>query len=170
MTKEIAMKRLLVLAAMASFALPTFAGQEQKTEPTIVADSGWGSVKVGATSDQITAALGKGKVCAEYKDVYFVDYAKMGIQVSFLTKDNKVNAIFFYNKQKGDENFAAFRGKTATGIGWGSSVDDVTKAYGKPIHDYSGQRDGMAWRRVVFHGIDFRFENDKMVRIAIRAD
>ena len=62
------------------------------------------------------------------------------------------------------------KGRPRLELAWGSSVQDVIKAYGKPIHDYSGQDGSLPWRRVAFKGIDFRFENDKMVRIAIRAD
>ena len=164
------MNRLLVLVVLASFALPAFAGKEEKAEPTIVAGRGWGLVQIGATRNQVTAVLGKDPIIAKYTNNYYLDYPEKGVEVSFSTKDNKANGIFFYNKQKDSERFATFQEKTSTGIGWGSSVQDVIKVYGKPIHEYSGQDGSLPWRRVVFKGIDFRFENDKMVRIAIRAD
>jgi hypothetical protein len=164
------MNRLLALVALASFALPAFAGREEKAEPTIVANRGWGLVQIGATKNRVMAVLGEDPIIAKYTNNYYLDYREKGVQVSFSTKDNKVNAIFFYNKQKDSEHFATFQGKTAAGIGWGSSVQDVIKAYGKPIHEYSGQNGSLPWRRIVFKGIDFRFEYDKMVRIAIRAD
>jgi len=53
--------------------------------------------------------------------------------------------------------------KTDKGIDWNSSPEEVIKAYGKPAEDYSGP----GWRRMVFDGIDFRFENGVMVRIGI---
>jgi hypothetical protein len=139
-------------------------------EPTIVAGQGWGPVKIGATKNQVTEALGKGRNFAKYKDHYFMDYPETGIQVSFLTKDDTVNAIFFYNKQKGSELFAVFKGKTSTGIGWNSTAQQVINAYGKPIREYNGTRGDDKWRRLVFKGIDFRFENEKMVRISVPAN
>ena len=53
--------------------------------------------------------------------------------------------------------------KTDKGIEWNATYKEVKKAYGKPKEDYHGD----SWRRVVFKGIDFRFENDVMVRIGI---
>jgi len=48
-------------------------------------------------------------------------------------------------------------------VDWKSSPNDVIKAYGKPKEDYKGE----GWRRMVFDGIDFRWENGVMVRIGI---
>jgi hypothetical protein len=43
----------------------------------------------------------------------------------------------------------------------------VKKAYGQPSAEFSGTYEEVAWKRLVFEGIDFRFENGKMVRIGI---
>jgi hypothetical protein len=43
---------------------------------------------------------------------------------------------------------------------------EVIEAYGQPKEDYSGGFP-ITCRRMVFEGIDFRFENNVMVRIGI---
>ena len=98
---------------------------------------------------------------------YFKDYAPKGVQVSFENASNEVHAIYFYNGQRGSEEVGKFCGRTDKGISWQSSVDEVRKAYGQPTADYSGSDKGGTWERLVFAGIDFRFENGKLVRISI---
>jgi hypothetical protein len=46
----------------------------------------------------------------------------------------------------------------------------VKKAYGQPTAKFSGTDSGGTWKRLVFDGIDFRFENEKMVRIGVPGD
>lgn len=135
------------------------------SEPVIVAGNGWGKVAMGNKRDLVESVLGDGVRRSKYEDDYFIDYPLKGIQISYLNKDDTVNAIFFYNKQHRYEDFAQAPVKTEKGIDWRSSAQDVIKAYGKPTEDY----DGPGWRRMVFHGIDFRFENGVMVRIGIPA-
>jgi len=144
--------------------------QESKNQndALIVAGKGWGKVQVDAKREDVEAILGKGEGEEGNKaldDVYFREYPKMGIQVSYTHKENKVVAIFFYNKQRRYENMAKSPVKTEKGIDWSATYEQVKKAYGKPKEDFSGE----GWRRVVFEGIDFRFENDVMVRIGIPA-
>jgi hypothetical protein len=115
---------------------------------------------------EIEKALGKFPEIDPVGDVYFVNYSEEGIQLSFVTKTNKVNAIFFYNKQRRKEHFATFAGKTSKGIDWNSTEAEVIEAYGQPKEDYSGGFP-ITCRRMVFEGIDFRFENNVMVRIGI---
>jgi hypothetical protein len=88
-----------------------------------------------------------------------------GIQISYNNSDDTLHNIYFYNQQRRYEHFIPFAGKTDKGIDWKSSPTDVIKAYGKPTGDYGGP--GWGWRRLVFDGIDFRFENGAMVRIGI---
>jgi len=132
----------------------------------IVAGVGWGPVTVNAERATVEKRLGKGEGSegSEYLDgVYFREYPDFGMQVSYTHKGNKVVAIFFYNKQHRYENMATAPVKTDKGIDWNATYKEVKKAYGKPKEDYHGDN----WRRVVFKGIDFRFENEVMVRIGI---
>lgn len=162
------MKTLFLLFLMILFLSSSFAQQaSEKTKPVIVAGEGWGAVRLNAKLVDVKAQLGKGRNRSEYDDVYFLDFESKGVQVSFRNTDNKVQAIFFYNGQRLDENFDVFDAGTDKGISWSSSEENVLKAYGKPKQDFGGTDSGGNWRRLVFDGIDFRFENKKMVRIAI---
>ncbi|MEZ5427095.1 MAG: hypothetical protein R2747_12570 [Pyrinomonadaceae bacterium] len=152
----------LTLFSTLAFAQET----KSQSDTVIVAGKGWGKVQVDANRKDVEAILGKGEGSegSEYLDgVYFREYPEMGIQVSYTHKQNKVVAIFFYNKQHRYENMTTAPVKTNKGIDWSANYKQVKKAYGKPKENYSG--DG--WRRVVYEGIDFRFENDVMVRIGI---
>lgn len=136
---------------------------QDSTKPKIIAGEGWGPVRLGAPSKAVDAFLGKGLRKSGNKDVYFKQYVPKGVEVSFDNSTDTVHAIFFYNGQRNDEQIGLFCGQTANGIGWQSSVEDVKHAYGKPTAEFSGT-DSV---RLVFVGIDFRFESGKMVRIGI---
>lgn len=153
---------ILLLAAVQIFGQSA----DQKSSP-IVAGKGWGNVAVGARRSEIERVLGKGKNLSKFADVYFLDFEEKGVQVSFTKSDDRAHAIFFYNGQRRDENFRAFDGITDKGITWKSSEEDVLAAYGTPKSDFGGPEPHGTWRRLVFDGIDFRFENHKMVRIGI---
>ncbi len=140
--------------------------QDDSTRPKIVAAEGWGPVRVGSDLEAVDDSLGKGRVEHRYSDVYLKDYLAKGVQVSYDNATNKVHAIFFYNGQRDSEEFGVFCGQTDRGINWQSTAEQVKKAYGKPTGDYSGGPKG-TWERLVFAGIDFRFENRKLVRIGI---
>jgi hypothetical protein len=149
------------------FSTAVFA-QEAKSpqEDLIVAGKGWGNVRVDAQRKEVEKILSKGEGEEGHtalEGVYFREYLDKGIQVSYTHKENKVDAVFFYNKARRYENMTTAPVKTDRQIGWNATYEEVKKAYGKPKEDYSGK----GWRRVVFEGIDFRFENDVMVRIGI---
>jgi hypothetical protein len=141
--------------------------REDGSQPTIVAGEGWGPVHVGAMSKVVDAFLGDGKPGNRYSSGYFKNYPPRGVEVSFENASDTVHAIYFYNGQREDEQMGAFCGHTNNGINWQSSVDEVKKAYGHPTAEFSGADSGDAWQRLVFDGIDFRFENGKLVRIGI---
>lgn len=141
--------------------------REDESQPTIVAGEGWGPVRIGAASKAVDAFLGDGQAGKRYSHVYFKDYPRKGIQVSFENTSDTIHAIYFYNGQRNGERIGAFCGHTNTGVNWRSSVDEVKKIYGHPDAEFSGAYSGVTWQRVVFDGIDFRFENGKLVRIGI---
>jgi hypothetical protein len=136
-------------------------------QPKIVAGEGWGPVRIGAASNTVDAFLGEGRERSKYSEVYFKDYSSKGVQVSFENTSNTVHAIYFYNGQQGDEELGLFCGQTESGINWQSSLEDVKRIYGQPTAEFSGTNSGVTSQRLVFAGIDFRFENGKMVRIGI---
>ena len=143
---------------------------EDEAQPKIVAAEGWGAVRIGASSTSVDAFLGAGQPSSRYSDTRFEDYAPKGIQVLFENTGNTVHAIYFYNGQRGDDKFGVFCGRTDRGISWHSSAEEVKRAYGGPTAEYSGTDSGGTWQRLVFAGIDFRFENGKLVRIGVPGD
>jgi hypothetical protein len=136
-------------------------------QPKIVSGEGWGPVRIGAASKAVDAFLGEGRRSRKYAHVYFKDYELKGIQVSFENDSDTVQNIYFYNQQRDSPEFRIFCGLVDKGINWQSSVDDVKKAYGQPTAEFSGTYLGVTSKRLVFEGIDFRFEDEKMVRIGI---
>jgi hypothetical protein len=87
--------------------------------------------------------------------------------VSFENDSGTVHNIYFYHGQGDSQEFAVFCGLIDKGISWQSSVEGVKTAYGQPTAEFSGTYLGVVSKRLVFEGIDFRFENEKMVRIGI---
>jgi hypothetical protein len=162
------MKLAVYIAATAVLFAGSVAIEAQVTKnyDVVVAGKGWGKIQVGASRTAVESVLGQGTGEEANKNldgVYFREYDDKGIQVSFTNKDDKIVAIFFYNKQHRYERMAVAPVRTEKGIGWQSSYEDVKRAYGKAYGDYS-QGD---WRRIVFDGIDFRFEKGALVRIGI---
>lgn len=161
------MKIIVVLVSILIFSSLAL-GQESKdsSSDAIVAGVGWGTVSVNSDRTAVEERLGKGEgsEASEYLDgVYFREYPEFGIEVSYTHKGNKVVAIFFYNKQRRYEKMATAPVKTDKGVGWETTYKVLKRIYGKPKEDHHGDN----WRRVVYEGIDFRFENDVMVRIGI---
>jgi hypothetical protein len=136
---------------------------ESESATEIAAGSGWGSIQVGANFQAIQAALGKAIPSEEFSAVYFVEYRSRGIEISLNRADDNVHAIYFYNHQQGSGQFGVFCGQTTKGINWHSTISDVRNAYGHPSADFIQGESG----RLQFPGIDFRFENGKLVRIGI---
>lgn len=141
--------------------------REGQLQPTIVAGEGWGPVRIGAASEAVVAFLGNGQRGGRYSGDYFKDYPEKGVQVSFENTTNTVHAIYFYNGQQDSKQFDVFCGHTNNGINWQSSLEEVKRAYGHPDAEFSGANPGETWQRLKFEGIDFRFENGKLVRIGI---
>jgi hypothetical protein len=159
-------KILFTLISLVVVLNSAFAQQsESASESLIIAGKGWGKVSIGADRRTVESVIGSGENRSRFDDVYFLDYPAKGIQVSYNNSDNTLHTVYFYNGQRRYENFAPFQGRTNKGVDWKSSPGDVIKVYGKPKEDNEGP--GWGWRRLVFEGIDFRFENGTMVRIGI---
>jgi hypothetical protein len=141
--------------------------QVAEGQPKIVPGAGWEPVRIGAASKTVDAFLGEGRPSRKYAHVYFKDYETKGIQVSFENNNGTVHNIYFYHGQGDSPEFAVFCGLIDKGISWQSSVEGMKRAYGQPTAEFSGTYLGVVSKRLVFEGIDFRFENEKMVRIGI---
>jgi len=136
---------------------------KDETQTRIAAGSGWGAVHLGASFKAVEKVLGEGQQSDRFSDVHFVEFRQRGIEVSFNNSDDTVHAIYFYSGQRGSEQFGSFCGETDTGINWNSGIDDVKRAYGHPSADFLTGDSG----RLVFTGVDFRFESGRLVRIGI---
>ena len=156
---------LLVLLLTVSFA---HLGRD-KRQPQIVAGEGWGAVRLNATRSSVESVIGKGENLGSLSILYrySLDYTDFGISIQFSSYDHTVQVIYFFNKERGSERFHVFAGETAKGINWSSSEDQLLRAYGKPKFDFEGKDKDGTWRRLVFDGIDFRFENNRLVRIGV---
>lgn len=106
--------------------------------------------------------LAEGRTSRKYAHVCFKDYGLKGIQVSFENDSSRVHNMYFYNQQRDSPEFGVFCGEVDKGINWQSSVEDVKRAYGQPTAEFSGTYLGVISKRLMFEGIDFRFENEKM--------
>ncbi len=139
--------------------------QSREPKSGIVIVPGTGVFKHGTKRSEVEAEIGDGEASSKYSDVYFVEYPKAGVQVSYYNANDTVRVIFLYNGQSRYENFAVPVVRTDKGIGWNSSVNDVLEAYGKPLKNYGGGNEN--WQRVEYPGIDFLFQNGKLGRIGI---
>ena len=165
------MKILFSIFLLTLFSAFSFAQQtNEETEPALVAGKGWGVVALGAKRSIIEAKLGEGINRSKYDDVYFVDYPKKGLQISYTNKKDEAYTIFLYNNQKRYESFVTPAVKTDKGISWTSQPDDVLKAYGKPKKDFKDDSGNNAWRRIEYDGIDFLFELGELKRIGIHSE
>ncbi len=126
---------------------------------------GQGVFSIGTKRSDLEQALGEGDPDSSFDDVYFIEYPKAGVQVSYRKDTNTVHVIFLYSGQARYEDYAVPVVKTDRGIDWRSTEKDVLKAYGKPHKDYSDNSG--SWRRLEYPGIDFLFTGGKLGRIGI---
>jgi hypothetical protein len=157
---------LLVFFAAAALAQRT----EKETGAELVAGKGLGVVSLGAKRKTIEEVLEQGENRSKYEDVYFVDYPKKGIQISYTNKTDEAYTIFFYNNQKRYENFVTPAVRTDKGITWSSTPEEVIKAYGKPENDFKDESGNNSWRRLEYKGIDFLYQFGEMKRIGIHTE
>ncbi len=146
---------------------------DNSSEPLIVAGKGWGKVVLSLDRKTVEGLIGEGQERIQFETVYLIGYPSKGIQISYGRRYDTLRNIYFYNGQHDYKSFATFQGRTDRGVDWKASPEDVIKAYGKPEADYEGvygkpkEPEGVGWRRIVFSGIDFRWESRVMVRIGI---
>lgn len=146
---------------------PAIKKPNEKSEPVLLTELGWGKVVVGAKRKVVEEVLGKGEPDSKYDDVYFVEYPQQGVQISYTNKADEAHAIFFYNKQNRYADFAVAQLKTDKGVTWDSSPEDIIKAYGKPPRDFSDESGRNAWRRLEYDKIDFLFQQGRLTRIGL---
>lgn len=138
---------------------PAIPKREPRRKLSII--PGLSPFKHGAVRTDIEELVGDGDEGSRFEDVYFVEYPKVGVQVSYSRSRNTVHVIFLYNRGLQDAPTVV----TDKGITWNSTEEDVLSAYGKPVKDYSD--DSKSWRRLEYPGIDFKFDRGRLGRIGI---
>jgi hypothetical protein len=128
---------------------------------------GQGVFSVGTKRAELEAVIGDGETGSRYDDVYFVEYPKAGVQVSYKNEKDVVHVMFLYNSEPRYASFIRPIVKTDKGIDWSATPKDIMKAYGKPQKDFGDESPARSWRRLEYPGIDFRFEGERLVRIGI---
>ncbi len=152
------------------------AAEERKMKPTekpakrrplsgITITPGQGIFKYGTKRVDLEAVVGEGDAESPYEDVYFVEYPAAGVQASYDNGKDTVHVIFLYNNAPHYPGFAIPEVRTEKGISWTSTGEDILKAYGKPLKDFSD--DSKTWRRLEYPGIDFLFQGGQLERIGI---
>jgi hypothetical protein len=164
--EKVAVVCLLVVSGVLSV------GAQSKSKPVDVAAGkpirivpGKGLFVTGTKRIEFERLVGKGKPGGKYDKVYYIYYPKAALEVSFDNKTNRTQSIFMHTKKFRFEPFTPALVETTKGIGWNATVEDVLKAYGKPRSDFGGGKE--SWRRLVYVGIDFMFEGDKLERIGV---
>jgi hypothetical protein len=141
---------------------------------TILPGAGLGKIlSIGATRDSIESLLGKGDDLApafHLSETNMVEYRSPRIIASYGQSSRVLEAIYFHaaRPRYPNDNVSTF--KTDKGIDWTATVGDVRKAYGPPISSDSGRYDAMRsieWKVLDYPGIEFRFENERLVRIGV---
>jgi len=126
---------------------------------------GHGVFRYGAKRKDLEAVIGEGDSSNKYDDVYFVEYPAAGVQVSYDNGKDTVHVIFLYNNAPRNGGFVVPKVLTDKGISWNVTDNDILKAYGKPLKDFSD--DSKSWRRLEYTGIDFLFQGGHLGRIGV---
>lgn len=126
---------------------------------------GQGVFSYGTKKKDLEAVVGEGEASSKFDDVYFVEYPAAGAQVSYDNLKHTVHVIFLYNNAPRYEGFAVPKILTDKGISWNATDEDIVKAYGKPLKDYSDE--SKSWRRLEYPRIDFLFQGGHLGRIGI---
>ena len=154
-------------SASASENKPTLT-YSSKPVKKVISGKGWGGVIIGATKEKINSEIGEFEIIHKNENIYVALYNDIGAELIFYVKDNTVRNMYFYRKGADNVfyiyNGKTFKGKTDKKIDLNNSVNDVIDAYGKPLKHHKGK----SWQRIIYDGIDFKFQNNRMVRIGIQ--
>lgn len=136
---------------------------------TLVYGEGWSGLRVGDGSVDLVTALGEPDTIEDIGDSQFYYYASKGLYLNVDPYLDRIVAFYFFDGGTDTpEGFSAFGYMTTdAGISWSTDVDDVLDVYGVPVHDFSGVDGGVAWRRLSYPGMSFRFEDGNLRTISI---
>lgn len=96
----------------------------------------------------------------------FLRNPERGIEVKYF-KDRLILVGFIYR----DERFTPFQGRTSSGLGKDTTINEVLSLHGKPAHDsnYKMPKSGNRSRILYYDhlGIDYEFKNEKLQSVSV---
>ncbi len=134
----------------------------------ITAGMGLRRIMLGASQSELEAVLGRGETLyLGYQAVNetYIDYGDSSVQIRYDLPAKTAAAIYFINRATRTRHL-----KTERGIGFSASVNDLLSAHGEPIEIRRILVSETSPAEAVdycYPGIEFRFENNKLNRIAV---
>ncbi len=107
--------------------LPPPPTNENLLAPRVIPGVGLGPVKFGMTRDEVVKIIGKPDV--EKKTA--IEYPSRGYGFAF-SKTGALTWIYCFSQEDYEYKTRDFAGKTKEGVGIGSTLEDIKKAFGKP--------------------------------------
>ncbi len=132
----------------------------------IVIGQGRGPAVVGATLDELRAALGEPDAVDRYGNMAYPAWHALGVQ-AWIENDRAI-AIVAYCGDPSSPKFAQIAGRTEQGAALGATEDAIVAAHGAPLLVHKGADRGKPWKRLTYDGASFRLVDDKLVSITLQ--
>jgi hypothetical protein len=145
--------------------LPPLPDKQELIAPEVKPTVGLGPVRFGMTKDEVISLLGQpdsiegnGAALAYFSRGYSIYVSPQRGVVSYSCYAQTALTIQARN----------FAGKTSSGVGIGSSLEDLRAAFGVP--DVEAENGSLIGKRVVYHskGLDFSLVDDKVVQFMVK--
>lgn len=130
------------------------------TKTHVITRAGTEALRIGMKQEAIEAKLGE----PDAAEKGYLDWHAAGVKAG--VKGGVVASLMFIGADDPhNPGFASFTGKTAEGIGIGSTVDAVKNAYGEPANVYDG-----IFLALGYGDFEFVCQNGRVVSIQISGD
>jgi hypothetical protein len=143
--------------------LPPAPTDDEQLAPAVLPTVGLGPVRFGMTKEDVILLLGKPD--KEEANGTALSYLSRGYAV-YVSPRRGVTAYSCFSQATMAIRIRDFRGKTKEGIGIGSNVDDVKRAFGEPD---SEEQNGQFNKSIRYFklGLDLSLLNDKVVQFMV---
>jgi hypothetical protein len=143
--------------------LPDPPKEKDIAAPEIKPGVGLGPIKFGMPKDEVERILGKPDTEETRGKATSMNYLSRGYGLH-VTPQRGVWSIYCYTQEAFAVKARSFQGKSAEGIGMGSSQEQIVKAYGKPDRaEMNGpQTTYLTYNRL---NLSFTLFNDKVVQL-----
>jgi outer membrane lipoprotein-sorting protein len=141
--------------------------------PRVIPGVGIGRVKFGMSKDEIIKICGKPDLVGERGGMISVDYPSRGYGFVVVPRRGGLITIRCISQEDSVFKVRDFAGKTREGIGIGSSLKDLEKAFGKPDRvESNSDAPGATGTNVEYGklGLQFTLFYDKVVDLSMQAD